>query len=93
MATMAPLGPARARLQGQRGMGVLGAAIAVGGVAATAGYITYSRRERRPILPGPPLKIVRDPEGAGAFGAWRWGLLGLGTTAFVGGVIVFMLAA
>ena len=92
MADAPPLGPARARLQGQRGMGVLGTAIAVGGVAATAGYLKYSRRERRPVPPG-PLKIVRDPEGAGAFGAWRWGLLGLGATAFVGGFLVFMVAA
>lgn len=85
--------PDMTRVSNSRGLGALGAAVAVGGLAATAGYITYARREQRPLPKDLPLPIVRDPAGHGAYGAWRWGLLGLGATALAGGVLVFMLAA
>ena len=76
----------------RRGLGVLGASLAVGGVAATLGYTTYARRHKD--VPDSPIPFMQHySRDAGTYGAWRWGLMALGTTAFFGGIIAFALGA
>lgn len=84
----------------RRGVGALGASIAVGGLAATLGYLNYARRHKdvpdSPVYSrradGVPDYFMRHySRDAGMYGAWRWGLMGLGATAFFSSILVFAL--
>lgn len=75
-----------------RGLAVLGIISTVAAASATAGYVSYSRRHHN--VPDSPIPFMRHySHDAGIYGAWRWGLMGLGVAAIFGSMIGFALGA
>ena len=85
----------------RRGAAAVGVSLAVGGIAATFGYLNYARRHKdvpdSPVYTqradGPDYFMRHYSHDAGIYGAWRWGLFGLGATALITSIAFFALGA